>query len=827
MTSHNILLNNRYRLVKTLGAGSQGTAWLAFDNDKAAEKNEVVIKQLHLRNASSWKDIDLLKREAAALKHLDHPAIPRCLDFFEYDPEQQDQEDTTLRGFYLVQTYMSGESLQKKLDDGWRPTEIEARKILQQLLDILQYLHQFHPPYVHRDIKPANILVQDDGKVSLVDFGGVQAVIADTGGGSTIVGTNGYMPPEQLMGRASTASDLYALGATLIHVLSGRHPSSLPMERMELQFQRFVTISPPLKKVLEKLIKPNVEDRYQKATDVKHALQSEEQQQQKQMQKLHQKKPYLVDTEKEVTRRRTLVSSIFMVIFLGVIGFFFWLGVDDHCYTASTCYAAANKMRKTPTLERLQKAAEILSENCFTRSHLDSCYDLGRLYEVGDPKLSFASDPVAAFKAYAEACPFNDVQAASSYSCFAAGYLYDYGKIGVSSTIIADHATAALYYDRGCNLGSAGACNNFGVIKEKGLGGHEVDKAAAAQLYSKACDAKDQIACANLGDFYIQGVGVPRDVKKALSLLEKSCELKTARACHLLGEIYRHGDGVPHDPLRANRFYEQGCKMEKPSSYACTALGYQFEIGNGVEKNVPKAIEAYEKACANGGMTGCTNLVSLHFAGKYSAMTDADAVKKATYACEQNAYSCNMLGWMHQEGKSVEKNLEKAEEYYTRACRAASGLSCLNLAKLLKVRTGQTLLANSDADTKAQHQKIREYGSMACTYNYLDGCVWSGYEMFHGLHGSVDKNQALAFYKKACDGGNAIGCNNLATLYEGGVLVKKDMAQAASYYEQACDKEEPLGCNNLAELYETGNGVPKDQARAVLLRQRAEKLKNQ
>jgi eukaryotic-like serine/threonine-protein kinase len=139
----------------------------------------------------------------------------------------------------------------------------------------LIYLHELKPPVIHRDIKPQNILLQPNRKIALVDFGAVQDTYRNTQvGGSTVVGTYGYMPPEQFRGKAVAATDLYALGATILFLLTGRSPAELPEIKLKLSFRDSVDISSHFADWLDKMIEPAIEDRFSGAKQALKALQS-------------------------------------------------------------------------------------------------------------------------------------------------------------------------------------------------------------------------------------------------------------------------------------------------------------------------------------------------------------------------------------------------------------------------------------------------------------------------------------------------------------------------------------------------------------------------
>jgi serine/threonine protein kinase len=252
------IISDRYQVRGLLGNGLTGdTYWV---NDLNHER-EVAMKVVSLQQASEWKIIELFEREARVLANLNHPAIPAYVDYFHVDSEGD-------RRFYLVQELAQGQSLAKLVEKGWKPDEAEVKDIALQVLHILNYLHKLTPPVIHRDIKPQNIIRRNDGKVYLVDFGAVQDVYRNTlTRGGTFVGTYGYMPPEQFRGHVTFASDLYSLGATLLFLLTGRSPDTLPQKRMRIDFHPWVKLSTVFTAWLDQLLEPIAEDRIASAAE--------------------------------------------------------------------------------------------------------------------------------------------------------------------------------------------------------------------------------------------------------------------------------------------------------------------------------------------------------------------------------------------------------------------------------------------------------------------------------------------------------------------------------------------------------------------------------
>lgn len=250
------VLQNRYQLQQQLGHNSSRQTWLAQDLE-AQPRQLVVVKLLAFSPQMQWEELKLFEREAQVLKHLNHPQIPRYRDHFSVDQQIGDG----LPWFGLVQDYIPGESLQQLLDQGQHFSEVQVRQMATELLQILIYLHELSPLVLHRDIKPSNLIWGKDNKIYVVDFGAVQDRAKAEGVTFTVVGTSGYAPPEQLWGRAVPASDLYALGATLIHLLTRTPPSELVQDNLRIRFANRVSLNPSFTDWLEELTEPALEKR--------------------------------------------------------------------------------------------------------------------------------------------------------------------------------------------------------------------------------------------------------------------------------------------------------------------------------------------------------------------------------------------------------------------------------------------------------------------------------------------------------------------------------------------------------------------------------------
>ncbi len=262
------ILQERYQLQQRLGRTAAGhQTWLAVDLES---QEQVTLKMLAFSPEMQWEELKLFEREAQVLQALNHPRIPCYRDYFSLEREA----GAGLPWFGLVQDYIPGFSLQELLDKGQRFSEVKVRIISTEVLKILIYLHELNPPVLHRDIKPSNLIWGEDQHVYLVDFGAVQAQAAVTGVTFTVVGTSGYAPLEQFWGRAVPASDLYALGGTLIHLLTGMTPADLPQKDSRIQFRDRVSVNPSLVSWIEKMTEIGLEKRFSKARDALAALKS-------------------------------------------------------------------------------------------------------------------------------------------------------------------------------------------------------------------------------------------------------------------------------------------------------------------------------------------------------------------------------------------------------------------------------------------------------------------------------------------------------------------------------------------------------------------------
>ena len=265
------VLNSRYEIVRRIGGGGMGAVYLAKDRnlgDAPRAVKEMV--EAHLDPTQHEKAIGDFKRESLLLTSLEHPSIPTIYDYFYDEP---------LGRFYLVMKFISGGDLASRLRTapGGRIDEKTVADWGMQTADVLEYLHSRPKPIIYRDLKPANLMIDGNtGRVMLIDFGIARWVKREEKG-VTAVGTMGYAPPELFGGRVEPRSDVYSLGATLFHLLTGSDPQDNPLLIFDFQKnprprQIAPSISSEMEQILMRSVEYKPEDRFHSAGAMRDAL---------------------------------------------------------------------------------------------------------------------------------------------------------------------------------------------------------------------------------------------------------------------------------------------------------------------------------------------------------------------------------------------------------------------------------------------------------------------------------------------------------------------------------------------------------------------------
>ncbi|MEH2316644.1 serine/threonine-protein kinase [Nostoc sp.] len=280
-----LTLGDRYLIVRQIGQGGFGRTYLAEDANRFREL--CVLKEFSPQVQTAYvvqKAEELFEREASVLYKLQHPQIPRFRELLRLNLGGKEY-------LFLVQDYVEGETynslLNARIQGGLRFTEVEIRQLLQQILPVLEYIHSLG--VIHRDISPDNLMLRTvDQLPVLIDFGGVKQVVATVASqyyqpgvvapppAPTLLGKVGFAPPEQMQtGLVSPHSDLYAMAATMVVLLTGKQPQELiDPYTLSWQWQREVSLSQILAQVLDKMLSARPGDRYQSARQVLQAINS-------------------------------------------------------------------------------------------------------------------------------------------------------------------------------------------------------------------------------------------------------------------------------------------------------------------------------------------------------------------------------------------------------------------------------------------------------------------------------------------------------------------------------------------------------------------------
>jgi hypothetical protein len=247
-----------YRIEKVLGTAADRRTYLARDRQGTL----VTLKEVALATVPDAYALDAFEREAQLLQKLRHPRIPAFVGAFSVG------EGVALR-FYLAHRFVEGVALEREIEHHYY-AEAEVLDALEQVLGVLAYLQSLSPPIFHRDVKPSNLIRRSDGSLVLVDFGAARAR-RDTLRSATMIGSVGYMPPEQLAGQVDHTSDPYAAGATALHMLTHRQPWEFmdgPMLRPP-----DLPVSRSTQRLIGRLVAPGKQKRFPTAVDALHAVQ--------------------------------------------------------------------------------------------------------------------------------------------------------------------------------------------------------------------------------------------------------------------------------------------------------------------------------------------------------------------------------------------------------------------------------------------------------------------------------------------------------------------------------------------------------------------------
>lgn len=261
MASVGQVIDEKYEILKLIGQGGMSRVYLAMD--KRLNK-QWAIKEIEKRAKDKNNEIVIQSAiaEANLIKQLDHPAIVRIVDII-------DNGDV----IYIIEDYIEGETLSSVLEtQGAQPQELVIEWAM-QICEALEYLHTRKPPIIYRDMKPANVMIKPDGNIKVIDFGIAREYKDQSLADTVSLGTKGYAAPEQFGGKGQTdaRTDVYCLGVTLYHLLTGQNPCEPPYEIYPIRHWN-PQLSAGLEAIIQKCTQLNPDDRYQSCAELLYAL---------------------------------------------------------------------------------------------------------------------------------------------------------------------------------------------------------------------------------------------------------------------------------------------------------------------------------------------------------------------------------------------------------------------------------------------------------------------------------------------------------------------------------------------------------------------------
>ena len=254
------VIDGKYKILNVVGKGGMSVVYLAM-NERA--NKQWAIKEVRKDGMQSFEVVKQnLVAETDLLKKLNHPHLPSIIDVIDCD-------DT----FLIVMDYIEGNPLSKALETSGAQNQDDVIEWAKQLCDVLGYLHSRKPPIIYRDMKPSNVMLKPDGNVMLIDFGTAREFKYSSVADTTCLGTQGYAAPEQFGGHGQTdaRTDIYCLGATMYHLVTGHNPATPPYEMYPIR-QWNPMLSSGLEEIILKCTQRNPEDRYQYCAELLYAL---------------------------------------------------------------------------------------------------------------------------------------------------------------------------------------------------------------------------------------------------------------------------------------------------------------------------------------------------------------------------------------------------------------------------------------------------------------------------------------------------------------------------------------------------------------------------
>jgi TPR repeat protein len=722
----------------------------------------------------------------------------------------------------LVIDWMEGETLEQRLAQGPVAME-EALRWTRQILSALSCVHP--RDVIHRDLKPDNLFLTDDG-IKILDFGIAKVQGAKLTTVHMLLGTPGYMSPEQYTGDVDVRADLFAVGAILYELLTGTCAFGGTREAIDRsvragEYRPAQELNPDLPgelvAIIDRALAPDRERRFESAAAFSDAL--------------------TAATEAMRSRRRSVLRQrMDEAEALGIQTALWafpedpepeWLGAQSARIDAEiAAHVRLEAERAEALAAREQAHAQALDElrqqqeqalqraeaarKAASRPHWLVSGGVALLCALlgGGAMLGSMEAPAERLS-----CWLGDAGDCAALGLVLTGEgAIDPLRVGCDGGVPEACAALAETYQRlgapelalsalqdGCALQDHAACHRAGLAIAS------ADPAAGAGLLGRACRGDQAEACVALAGLYLDGI--TPDPEIAVRAWQAACDADDlayrGAACAALGRAYEQGEGVAADPALASVAYERACQAGEGAS--CLVMAARLDAGTGVEADRGLAAARYAQACEAGTSEAC-----FRGAWRYDSavgVTEDDARAAALYdiGCQAgDASSCNNLGVLYSSGSGVEEDDSRAVALYEQACEGGNAYACVNLGWFCE-------RGEAGCTARSRAPVLYEKG---CTLGNPRGCTDLGALYEVGREVGVDLAKAHALHKKACDADYALGCARQAELTEAGRGVAVDLSAARGLFEKACTLKSGWGCYRVGYLYEVGLGVGYDHSRA-------------
>ena len=736
------LRGGKYRILRPLGHGSFGVTYLATAKfvvkgtlGEMETEVKVAVKEFFMGDintrAADGSSVEgsggsvfanyrkKFRREAENLSKLNHPNIVKVLDVF-------DENNTT----YYVMQYIEGMNLNDYIQKKGRLNETEALGIVKDMGKALSYMHRNR--MLHLDIKPKNVMIENDGKAILIDFGLAKQYTAngDPESSTSIgMGTPGYAPIEQANyhqdGTFPVTLDIYAFGATIYKMLTGQtppHASDLLEDGFPETMFRSLGVSEHIIGCVKKAMGPTKKSRYQSLDVMVGDIECDD-----------------VRSYSPLKKRGTIINAIKNVASaMNPLRGKRYENVDDSLSTTPVIVPDTMHSSETTYEDRdnqnfrsYEKAAKEGDANA--QNNLGDCYYFGRGVQQDYAKAVYWYEKSA--------------EQGKAYAQNSLGVCYYFGR-GVQQ----DYAQAVFWYEKSAEQGDADAQFMLGVCYDLGQGVQQ-DYAKAVYWYEKSAEQGDANAQNNLGDCYYFGQGVKQDYAKAVYWYEKSAEQGNDAAQYSLGRCYYFGQGVQQDYAKAVFWYAKSA--EQGNADAQYSLGLCYDLGDGVQQDYAKAVYWYEKSAEQGNTYAQNNLGDCYYLGQGVKQNYAKALSWYAKSAEQgNAAAQNNLGACYESGRGVQQDYVKAVSWYEKSAEQGNADAQYSLGYCYTFGQG---VRQDYAKAVFWYAKSAEQGNAGAQY-----CLGTCYE--NGLGVKQDYSKAVSWYEKSAEQGNTYAQEQLSRL---------------------------------------------------------------